>query len=227
MEIIVIALLIAFFGYMALMIIIAILSTDWGRGLFVILLLVMAISKMVDDAGKTRKIQEGIDQGRALQEEGLRKAKQIAETGVTVSVNYDLSTAEAVLAGKYDGVDPTITDENFPATRQGKAEVYIIPVLFNDPSLFPTIKDVIAELVKRNLRPAELPELLAFGARFPDIQRGYSVAGLGTMSRQQDGSKRVCFLWATTTRRYIGLEKINDKSRWYRNTLFVAVKLAN
>ncbi len=129
---------------------------------------------------------------------------RFANNGVSyaVSVNYDLSVEDAVKAGKYDWMDDNITSKNFPSKRKGTAEAEIILVHFNrsmDPD------DVIRELDKQGLRPAELPEGLAFGAMYPDIQREFPVVILGSVWRSSDGHRYCASLSRSPVQRVLYL----------------------
>jgi len=42
-----------------------------------------------------------------------------------------------------------------------------------------------------NLRPATLPELLAFGAKYPDKQKEFPIMALGSVWIDPDGDRRV------------------------------------
>lgn len=96
----------------------------------------------------------------------------------TLQVNYDLRLEAAVKAGKYDWVDGYISDKHFPSKRSGLAEIGIQLVHFNKVM---SSKDILKELDEMGLRPAELSELLAFGAKYPDEQRKYPIVALGSV----------------------------------------------
>ncbi len=101
-----------------------------------------------------------------------------------VSVNYDLPFVEAVEAGKYQAVHACITSHNFPSTRHGQAQLEIILVRYHSRM---TSEGVLSELDKEGLRPAELPEFLAFGAEYPEVQRQFSIIGLGSVWTDRKG----------------------------------------
>jgi len=54
--------------------------------------------------------------------------------------------------------------------------------------------DAIAELDKMGLRPAEAGELLAFRAKYPDVQREFPIVALGSVWRGLYGNRHVLVL---------------------------------
>jgi len=134
-----------------------------------------------------------------------------------VTVNYDLSVAEAIGAGNYQAVHQDINARNFPSTRSGQVALDIVLVRFEHRM---KSEDVLQELDKEGLRPAELPELLAFGAKYPDVQRKFSVAGLGSVWQDRKGYRSVPCLYEASEGRYLDLHWWDDG--WYSYTRFVA-----
>lgn len=93
-----------------------------------------------------------------------------------VSVNYDRTVEDLVIAGKYTEWDPDLTDKNFPPKRSGAADLEIILVKFERDMKF---RSVVRQLDKQGFRPAELLELLAFGEKYPLACNDYRVVALG------------------------------------------------
>lgn len=108
-----------------------------------------------------------------------------------IQVDYDLSVEKAVKAGKYNWEDDDINDKNFPSKHSGSAEIDIQLIHFNKGM---SSEDVLKELDKMGLRPAELPELLALGAKYPYEQRKYPIIALGSVWRDLDGDCDVSYL---------------------------------
>jgi len=75
-------------------------------------------------------------------------------------------------------VNADINARNFPSTRSGQAALEIVLVPFENRM---KSEHVLQELDKEGLRAAALPEFLAFGAKYPDVQRKFSIAGLGSV----------------------------------------------
>jgi hypothetical protein len=136
-----------------------------------------------------------------------------------VAVNYDLSLEEAIAAGDYQAVNADISAKNFSWTRTGKADVEIVLVRFDQRM---TSENVIRELDEEGLRAAELPELLAFGAGYPEVQRKFSVVGLGSVWRDRKGYRNVPCLYAASEGRYLDLHWWDDG--WYTYSRFAALR---
>ena len=134
-----------------------------------------------------------------------------------LSVNYDLSVEAAVKAGKYDLTNENITSKNFPSIRRGMANIDIILVHYNQ---YMESDEVIHDLDKGGLRlrPAELPELLAFGAKYSDIQRDFPIIALGSAWRDC-----LCAsLDMSGSMRHLALSRMG--SRWSEICRFAAVR---
>ena len=136
-----------------------------------------------------------------------------------VAVNYDLSVEEAVNAGDYQAVHTQITSKNFPSTRRGHADLEIVLVRFERRM---ASEDVVRELEEEGLRAAELPEFLAFGAKYPEVQRKFSVVGIGSVWRDQKGYRNVPCLYSASEGRYLDLHWWDDG--WYAYSRFAAIR---
>ena len=119
-----------------------------------------------------------------------------------IQVNYDLRLEAAIKAGNYDWKNDDITEKHFPSKRSGQAEIEIQLFHFNKVM---TSEEVIQEMDKQGYRPAELPELLAFGAKYPDEQRKYPIVALGSVYQYWDGDRYVSYLWRGDGERDLGL----------------------
>jgi len=135
-----------------------------------------------------------------------------------VTVNYDLSVEEAIAAGNYQAVNAEINAKNFPSTQSGQAALEVVLVRFENRM---KSEDVLQELDKDGLRAAELPELLVFGAKYPDVQRKFSIAGLGSVWQDRKRYRNVPCLYEASEGRYLDLHWWDDG--WYSYTRFAAV----
>ena len=170
----------------------------------------MAILTSLMEKAKKRGLPEesihrlATPQGDALLD---KMVAVLAETAATIGsifrvlVNYDLRLDAAIRNGKYDWKNDDITEKNFPTNRRETAELDIVLVHLNRDI---SSEDAIKELDKLGLRPAELPELLAFGAKYPDEQRKYPIVALGSVWRRL-GGRVVPYLWGGGDRRYLSL----------------------
>ena len=139
------------------------------------------------------------DLSRVVSDKQLRRAiaeliaGEKAET-FPVVVNYDMTLAAMIAAGRYNFINDSITDEHFPLqTGVGSVEVTIQLVHFNR---YISSDDAISELDRQGLRPVWLEELLAFGAAYPENQREFPVVALGSVWRGSDGRRGVPCLWS-------------------------------
>ena len=131
---------------------------------------------------------QGWIENRAALQKVLRAALLPAAQSVgstyPVTVNYDLSLAEMIKVGRYDWVNSDTTEKHFPMKGSGIKEVTTELVHFDRGM---GSEDVLLELVKRDLRSAFIEELLAFGAKYPEVQRQFPVVALGSIWRRLDG----------------------------------------
>ncbi len=124
-------------------------------------------------------------------------------TSHPVCVNHALSLKDMIKRGKYDWKNEDITSKNFPHdTAQGTKELNVELVHFGR---YIESDEVISEMEKLGLRPATLPELLAFGEKYPDIQREYPVIALGSMWTRPGGGRHVPVLYRDDGERDLGL----------------------
>lgn len=137
----------------------------------------------------------------------------------TVTVNYDLSIADMIAAGRYDQKSDEINELNFPTQGRGtnKAEI----TLFHFGERVYT-DAVLAELDKHGYRPATLPELLALGADQTDLLRQFPIVALGSIVPTQGCDFDSAYLDWYRGERYLLLH--SDWRGWGHNYRFAAVR---
>lgn len=120
-----------------------------------------------------------------------------------VTVDYGRSLKSMIEDGKYDYVNEHIKPANFPVTGEGESKVEII---LHFPNRVTRSEEVIKELDKLGLRQANLPELCAFGAAYPDVQREFPIICLGSTWVGPGGDRLVPYLvrWHAGRRLYLG-----------------------
>lgn len=101
----------------------------------------------------------------------------VRKTALDVTVNYDSSLADMIAAGHYYYINRNITAERFPVKGSGSKELAVKLIHFNRRI---SSEGAVKEMNKMGLRPATLEELLAFGAKYPDMQRGFPIVALGS-----------------------------------------------
>jgi len=104
-----------------------------------------------------------------------------------ISVDYERSVEDGRKAGRYYWSNPDITSRNFPTKRNGKAEVAVELIHFNR---IVSTDEALCELDRIGYRPAELHELLAFGEKYPEVQREFPVVALGSVWRIRHSVRR-------------------------------------
>lgn len=138
-----------------------------------------------------------------------------------VSVDYTCTLVEMIKAGKYDWVNDNITEKNFPIHRPSVSEAatgdggpYRVPGVQNNGNIelglvhlnkVASEEEVLRHLEQLGLRPAKIEELLAFGEKYPDIQREFPIVALGSRWRASDGLWCVAFLGRAGDKRDLSL----------------------
>ena len=136
-----------------------------------------------------------------------------------LSVNYGMSVEDAVKLGRYDWANSDITSRNFPTKRTGKADLTIKFMQFNRAI---STEDALRELDRMGYRPAELHEILAFGEKYPDVQREFPIVALGSVWQGRDGGRGVPCLSRSGSGRVLHLDWIGDD--WNGICRFAAVR---
>ncbi|MEK7078409.1 MAG: hypothetical protein AAB911_02465 [Patescibacteria group bacterium] len=124
-----------------------------------------------------------------------------------VTVDYTRTLSDMISAGHYDSVNDDITADHFPVSGEGVVEVKLELVHFDRVM---ESDDVLKELDKDGLRPATLAELLAFGAKYPDIQRQFPIIALGAVWQNRRGYRSVPALWGSSIGRFLDLHYFDD-----------------
>lgn len=141
-----------------------------------------------------------------------------------VTVDYSKSLAEMIAAGSYDRKNNDIADKHFPIPKlpaglPTKIELNLKLTYFNKCV---TSEKAIAKLKKRGLRPATLPEMLAFGAAYKEKQREFFIVAFGSVWRNLDGHRSIPCLWGSSSERGLGLGWF--ESDWRPRYRFLAVR---
>jgi len=136
-----------------------------------------------------------------------------------VTVDLSMLLEEMIASGQYDSCNKDINSENFPIKGTGALEVNLELVHLGRKA---TTDEVEAELDKRGLRAATLVELLAFGAKYPELQREFPIIALGSVWRYHDGFRGVPFLLRRGSLRDLGL--FWDGDGWDGSCRFLAVR---
>ncbi len=137
---------------------------------------------------------------------------------VKVKVDYDLPLSEAVQKGNYYIPNKHVTDKFLSVVKGGEKEVEV--VLFTiDHQAF--ADEIIAEMTKQNLRPANAQELLAIGYSLPNLQDEFPIIAFGSVAIV-DGDPFVPYIDKYYSIRRLGMYWFNYD--WYPFCRFAAVR---
>jgi hypothetical protein len=98
----------------------------------------------------------------------------------SIAVDYGKTLQDMIAAGRYDWVNSNITAKKFPV--EGTGTRTFRTRLFHFGSNISS-EDAVAAMEKESFTPATHIHGLAFGATFPDEQRKYPIACLGSSAR--------------------------------------------
>ena len=140
-------------------------------------------------------------------------------TNYPLTVDYGLSVKAAVKAGHYDWADNSTTIENFPTKKKGKKQVVVELIHLNR---FVSTDEVLRELDKMGMRPADIREGLALGETHPDIQREFPVVILGSVWQDSRDGRYVPCLRGHGSERHLNLLWVEQD--WSEVCRFAAVR---
>ena len=167
-----------------------------------------------------RDISPTAAQGWIQNQEALANAlRKALAPAYRLVVDYAQSLAQMIAAGRYDYANSDITSGNFPTTaNDGKQEVVVELAHFGRDM---ESDAVLKKFEARGLRAATLPELLAFGATYPEKQREFPIVALGSV-RRRDVDRVVPYLNGDGSKRLLYLSWIDN--RWNGRCRFAAVR---
>lgn len=137
--------------------------------------------------------------------------KSVRET-FTFTVDYSLSLPEMIAAGCYDWTDSDINAANFPLSLpkgQGEGSIETEGELFHFNRNI-DFDEAIREMKKDGYRPATIEELLAFGAKYPELQREFPIIAARSVWRCSHGNRNVAYLGRSGAERVLSLFWIDD-----------------
>lgn len=158
-----------------------------------------------------------------VQEVG-KPIEQLAKNCYKVLLDYGQTLQQMIANGKYNYANSNITSGNFPMTGNGKQEVIVELVHYGRDM---ATDDVLKDLESKGMRPAILPELLAFGATNPEKQREFPIIALGSVWHDRGGDRSVPYLGRDGSRRELNLGWGDGRwgdGRWDDDCRFAAVR---
>lgn len=139
-----------------------------------------------------------------------------------IIVDNGLSLQQMIEAGHYDRVDSFLTPDRFPldVSVAGKQKLVVELVHFDRKIL---TGYVLGELKLKDLRPATIAELLAFGVAFPEEQRKHPIVALGSVYEFDTWSHYVAYLSGDGASRILDTDTLGN-IWWGVDYHFLAVR---
>ena len=160
-------------------------------------------------------------EGEGLLTELAQKLVGVVRQTFKVVVDYGRNLGQMIATGKYDWVNESITQENFPVTGQGKQEREIVLFHFNRLISY---DDAIAEMGQAGCEPADIADLLALGEAQPELQRQFPIVALKNVWRDPRGYRFVPYLARSGVGRGLYLRCCG--ADWSESCRFAAVRNA-
>lgn len=134
-------------------------------------------------------------------------------------VDYTMSLSDMIKVGQYNWVNSDVSEKNFPRNSATNGQVTTKAELLHFGRDISS-DDALAEMGKLRFRPATLEELLAFGAKYPEVQREFPIVALGSVCSLH-GVRRVPILDRGVSER--GLRLYWFVNAWYGYYRFLVV----
>lgn len=140
-----------------------------------------------------------------------------------ITINYNLPIQFLIRKGEFKSLNNPAVFKNFQTARRG--EVNLTLELYSSTRTV-TSEEVIQDLKRLNLRPAEFHELLVFGIKYPEVQSYYDIVALGSVWLINNGSSEQLAVPYIFDSEYFGrgLNIIFFNQKWHRSCLFAAIK---
>ncbi|HEY4715179.1 MAG TPA: hypothetical protein VIH31_01605 [Candidatus Paceibacterota bacterium] len=117
---------------------------------------------------------------------------------------------QLIADGKYDWKNPDIKEKNFPIKDKTKrmATIELFHFGFDISS-----ESAVKAMEKEGFRPATIEELLALGAKHPELQKEFPIIALGSVWKNFDGYRGVPELYWDDSERDL---RLNDWAGGWR-----------
>lgn len=160
----------------------------------------------------------------ALTPAGLSAEASVeAENTYPLIVDYGRSVEDAVKLGRYGWASGDINTCNFPTKRKEREKTPDVAMELVHFNRVVSTDEALRELDRMGYRPAKLRELLAFGEKYPEVQREFPVVALGSSVWLNRFDERYfpC-LDRIGSRRHLDLHRLEDN--WLGLCRFAAVR---
>jgi hypothetical protein len=133
------------------------------------------------------------------------------EDGYPVTLDYSLTFADRISAGRYDWKNDDIKVENFPVKGEGETDIKLRLITLGRTA---TTKEIEEHLDALGLQPAKIEHLLAFGGKYPDKQREFPIIALGSVWVSSGGYRGVPDLDGRGSERRLVIRWLDPSNRW-------------
>lgn len=174
--------------------------------------------EVLDNLGVSRDDLKRIRTEKSLAQKIADVIRDRSSAWFAIAVDYRQSLEKMIEAGQYARVNSDINSTAFPIKRGKTVEVETQLVGFDKTM---SSEAVLTELDRMGLRAANIMELLAFGAKYPEEQKKNPVVALGSVGMVL-GHRCVAYLYYVSGRRGLGLLWFDDD--WDPYARFLARK---
>lgn len=141
---------------------------------------------------------------------------------INLVVDYSQSLSEMITAGNYDWKNSVVNEKYFTVTKQLTAKRVVLLASLFCFSYHISSDEVINEMYKIKFKTAALPELLALGANYPELQRQFTIIALGSIF-YRIGGNIVPGLYSDGIKRKLSIDLYNNS--WHSQTCFLGIKM--
>ena len=152
----------------------------------------------------------------------MHNGSEVSTSGATtypVMIDYADTFEQRLASGRYDWKNDDINKKNFPVKGDGTVERALELAHYGKNM---STDAVLAAIDATGYRPATIEELLAFGAKYPELQREFPIVALGSVWRGWHGLRLVACLDDWDGER--DLDLIWTHGDRYRHDRFLAVR---
>jgi hypothetical protein len=147
-------------------------------------------------------------------------ASYAASVSVTLTVDPQLPYDGLIKAGGYASVDDRVSSNKF-ASRSDRHEARMV-LLQLDCSA--TTDQILTDMKRSHLHPANIFDLLAFGALRVDVGENYKVVELASSLNGSDGDRHYVTVVAVNGQRRLSRDKPWSDMTWQGGTFFLAIQ---
>lgn len=140
----------------------------------------------------------GIKEGTLPPRDDFRKLIGLPPVELITEIDFGMTLGAMISAGKYDWKNDGITAANFPVEGNGNKKFRNKGFHFGRNI---SSEDAVAAMKEEKFLPGNHVHGTAFGKTFPDEQRKYSIACLGSSAQVYGGRIVVCLDWNGAGRR--------------------------